>query len=329
MVRSKEKIVIANAYRCKNKQSFFAIHQIYSKIKSYRPDIDIEFHIMWDNTIEGEQDNIEKWEKMIDDSGFNITSYDKKFFIDYASKCYSVNKEDIQQRADRFFSLYHILIPHYLRRVKMYDYYLVYDEDILINYDFKDVVDAILDKRPVMITEPYHQGCDKGMYEKVYNLFGNDFEEIYINKNPNLYGFNGGFQGIDLRMYDEFLSSSGFITLLNLFDYPKVFDEDGNRLIDGYTRTLFETQQQSFFALLNITFSKNELYILDPMTTYVAPNFGYCETHGHISSDDGFNGWSVCLKSNISHFIGHTNGQGKPKEFMDRIDEYLKQNGFM
>lgn len=329
MEKSKEKIIIANAYRCKNKQSFFAIHQIYSKIKSNHPDIDIEFHIMWDNKIEGVQNDIEKWENLIDTYGFNIVSYDKEFFIKYAAETYSIDRSEIQKRADKFFSLYHILIGHYLRNVKSYDYYLVYDEDIIINYDFKDVVDAILEKKPVVITEPYHQGCDKGLFKTFYEMFGHEFQVRYLDKNPMMYGFNAGFQGIDLVMYDNFLSEYGFITLLNIFDYSPIFDEHGNQIAEGYKRTILETQQQSFFGLLNTVMSKNQLYILDPMTTYVAPNFGYCETHGEITSDDGFNGWGTCIKSKIAHFIGHTEGRGKPKEFFDKVDEYLKQNGFM
>lgn len=41
-----------------------------------------------------------------------------------------------------------------------------------------------------------------------------------------------------------------------------------------------------------------------------------------------YDGWGVCLKSKISHFIGSTNGLGKPKQFLDRVDLYLKQHGF-
>ena len=43
------KIVISNLMRAKNKQSFFALHQVQSKIKNLYPDIQIDFHILWDS----------------------------------------------------------------------------------------------------------------------------------------------------------------------------------------------------------------------------------------------------------------------------------------
>ena len=48
-----------------------------------------------------------------------------------------------------------------------------------------------------------------------------------------------------------------------------------------------------------------------------------------IDSNDELHGWGICLSSKISHFIGHTHGQGKPKEFLDKVDEYLKLNNFL
>lgn len=324
-----EKIVIANAFRCKNKQSFFALHQIQSKIKEYRPDVDVEFHIMWDNNPDGSIEDLEKWESLVDSYGFNIVSYDKDFFVDYVVTAYDIEREEIKKRLDKFFPLYHILLPHYLRRVKMYDYYLIYDDDVLINYDFRDVIDAILEKKPVLITEPYHPACDKALGDVFIDMMGDDFLKIYLQKNPSKYGFNAGFQGIDLRIYDNFLSTSGFINMINIFDYSPIFNDNGEAIVHGYERTKLETQQQSFFGLLNVVMSKNDLYILDPMSTYVAPNFGNCPTHGEIRMDDGFNGWGVCLKSKISHFIGLTEGRGKPKEFLERVDSYLKEQGFM
>ncbi len=49
-----KEIVVSNLMRAKNKQSFFALHQLQSKIKSLYPDVRIEFHILWDNIAEGD-----------------------------------------------------------------------------------------------------------------------------------------------------------------------------------------------------------------------------------------------------------------------------------
>ena len=45
-------IVISNMMRAKNKQSFFALHQIQSKIKALYPNAKVDFHILWDDTNE-------------------------------------------------------------------------------------------------------------------------------------------------------------------------------------------------------------------------------------------------------------------------------------
>jgi hypothetical protein len=71
------------------------------------------------------------------------------------------------------------------------------------------------------------------------------------------------------------------------------------------------------------------IHILNPELYYVAPNFGSHPHFGTLDSEDELNGWGCCLNSKISHFIGHTQGKGKPKVFLDRVDEYLKVNNFL
>ena len=77
-----KKIVIANVMRSKNKQSFFALHQINKKIKEYNSSIEVEFNIIWDKEIENPTPEDKKWIDLID-SSFNVVSYDKQFFVDY------------------------------------------------------------------------------------------------------------------------------------------------------------------------------------------------------------------------------------------------------
>jgi hypothetical protein len=35
------------------------------------------------------------------------------------------------------------------------------------------------------------------------------------------------------------------------------------------------------------------------------------------------------IQSKITHFIGHTQGKGKPKQFLDRVDKYLTEHNFL
>jgi hypothetical protein len=320
-----KEIVISNLMRAKNKQSFFALHQIQTKIKSLYDDVRIEFHILWDDTNELNLESEEKWAKLIDENIENIYSYDKSFFKKYVKDFYDLDYTD---KFDNWKAIYFILMAHYLRRVRLKHYYLIYDDDILINDDFKHICDLLLDNTPVLITEPMNANCDKVLFKKLVNLFGNGFYEIYSNRNPNFYGFNAGFQGIDLSIYDEFLSKDRFKMILDLFEYKSIYDENGKE-IWGNERFAIDTQQQSFFGLMNTVFSKNPIHILDPEIYFVVPNWGVHPTKGEINHEDENNGWGIALESKITHFIGHTLGKGKPKEFINRVDEYLIKNKFM
>ena len=311
--------------RAKNKQSFFALHQIQSKIKTLYPDVKIEFHILWDTTNELNLQNEKKWENLIDNEIENLYSYDKEFFNNYVKEFYGL---DYQEKFTTWKAIYFVLMAHYLRRVKLKHYYLIYDDDILINDDFKHICDLILDKTPVMITEPMNGNCDKVLFQKLLNLFGEEFYHVYIQNNPLRYGFNAGFQGIDLSIYDNFLSKDRFQAILDLFEYKSIYDGEGNE-IWGNERFIIDTQQQSFFGLMNTVLPQKPIHILNPEEYYVVPNWGTHPTKGLINSEDENGGWGIALQSKITHFIGHTRGKGKPKQFLDKVDEYLKTNNFL
>lgn len=320
-----KEIVISNLMRAKNKQSFFALHQIQSKIQNLYPDVRVEFHILWDNTEEGNLGDNDKWATLIDSEIKNLHSYDKKFFDDYVKEYYGV---DYTEQATTWKAIYFIIMAHYLRRVHLKHYYLIYDDDILINDDFKHVTDLLLERTPVCLTEPMNPNCDKVLFSKLVGLFGENFYHMYMSRNPKGYGFNAGFQGIDLSIYDDFLSADRFKTILELFEYKSVLDSEGKEFF-GPERFMIDTQQQSFFGLMNTVLSKNEPHILDPEHYYVLPNFGMHPKYGELSEIKELGGWGPSLESRITHFIGHTQGKGKPKEFLDRVDEYLKANNFL
>jgi len=321
-----KEIVISNLMRAKNKQSFFALHQIQSKIKTLYPDAYIEFHILWDNIEEGNLGDNEKWSSLIDSEINNVYSYNKDFFDNYVREYYDL---DYVEKFRTWKAIYYILIAQYLRRVKLKHYYLIYDDDILINDDFKHITDLLLKRTPVCITEPMNANCDKVLFQRLVDLFGEDFYHNYVSRNPSMYGFNAGFQGIDLSIYDNFLSVDRFKTLLDLFEYKSVLDAEGKEFF-GPERFLIDTQQQSFFGLMNTVMSKTEPHILNPEEYYVVPNFGLHPKFGELNPDDPTDGgWRAGLASKVTHFIGHTQGRGKPKQFLDRVDEYLRTNNFL
>jgi len=322
----KNEIIVSNMMRAKNKQSFFALHQIQSKIKALYPTIRVEFHILWDNIEEGNLGDNDKWSKLIDSKIKNLYSYDKDFFINYINEFYDA---DFKDKLLTWKAAFFVVMAHYLRRVLLKHYYLIYDDDILINDDFKHITDIMLKHIPLLIVEPMNANCDKVMFQKLANTFGEEFYQIYRERNPFFYGFNAGFQGIDLSIYDQFLSTDRFLTLLNLFEYKSVFDENGEEIWDS-RRFAIDTQQQSFFGLMNVVLSKKTPHILNPNEYFVVPNFGMHPKHGELHPDDNPDGgWRWGLESKITHFICHTRGKGKPKQFLDRVDIYLKENNFL
>jgi len=320
-----KEIVVSNLMRAKNKQSFFALHQLQSKIKALYPDVKVEFHILWDNTAEGNMGDNDKWSQLIDEQIENLYSYDKEFFNNYVTEFYDL---DYTEKFQTWKAIYFVIIAHYLRRVKLKHYYLIYDDDILINDDFKHICDLMLEHVPVLISEPMNANCDKVLGNKLVNSFGEGFLQLYHQRNPNSYGFNAGFQGIDLSIYDEFLSNDRFQFILDLFEYKSVLDENGKEFF-GPERFLIDTQQQSFFSLINIVFSKNNPHILNPEEYFVIPTFGHHPKYGELGPDNVLGEWGPALESKITHFIGHTQGKGKPKVFLDKVDEYLKVNNFL
>lgn len=321
------KIIVSSLMRAKNKQSFFALHQMQSKVNSLYPNLKVEFHVIWDSIGNelGLQDD-ERWAKMIDEHIKHLHSYDKSFFNEYVKQAYGLDYKD---KFSVYVAIYHILIGHYLRRVKLEDYYLVYDDDILIHDDFKTPCDVVLSKTPMFITEPANVNCDKVLFKKFIEVYGQDFQHLYFQRNPKALGFNSGFQGFDLSIYDDFLSVDRFKLLMEFFEFKSIYDENGEEIWDN-RRFFIDTQQQSFFGLANCVLSKQTPHILDPEQYFVVPNFGPHPKHGQLDpNDEPDGGWRWGLESRITHFIGHTRGKGKPKQFLDRVDNYLKQNGFL
>lgn len=320
-----KEIVISNLMRAKNKQSFFALHQIQNKIKSLYPEVRVEFHILWDNIPEGDLGDNTKWSALIDSKIENLYSYDKEFFDKYAEDFYDI-KDVSQFRVWK--AIYFVLMAHYLRRVKLKHYYLIYDDDIIINDDFKFITDKLLEMTPVCIVEPMNTNCDKVLFNKLVSMFGENFHQKYLERNPKVYGFNAGFQGIDLSIYDDFLSKDRFEMLLSLFEYKSVLNEDGKEFF-GPERFLIDTQQQSFFGLMNTVLAKKHPHILDPEEYFVIPTFGTHPKFGELGPGNPLGEWGPALESKVTHFIGHTEGKGKPKEFLEEVDNYLKTHNFI
>jgi len=315
-----KKLVIANMYRAKNKSSFFAIHQALTRLSEF----DIEFHILWDDL-----EYKDEWTDKIDKLNCKLISYTKSQLDQYCLD-YGVPQNFINKFVN-FKAIYFILHAHYLKKNNICNYYLIYDDDIIFGEDISEFKNCLLKEIPCLIHEPLNSNCDKVLANTLFNMYENSFE-YYKQHNPNLYGFNAGIQGISLDMYEDFLDSDYFLFLLNLFNYNGIYDENGKEITGG-ERTMIDTQQQSFFGIMNIIRSKKFPHILNPIEYFVCPNWGHHPIYGYIDHENEYGGWNINMKSKIIHFIGHTVLEGvyygKPKMYHELVNKYLKNNNLI
>jgi len=316
----KKKLVISNMYRAKNKASFFAVHQAINKLSEF----DIEFHILWDDI-----NYRDEWSDRIDGLDCKIVSYTKdqldKYCLDYGIP------QEFIDRFVNFKAIYFILHAHYMKKNNITNYYLIYDDDIIFSEDISEFKDCLAEEIPCLIHEPLNANCDKVLANTLFNLYDDSFE-YYRNINPQFFGFNAGIQGISLDMYEDFMEPEYFLFMLNLFNYNGIYDENGKEITGGQ-RTMIDTQQQSFFGIMNIIRSKKIPRILNPDQYFVCPNWGHHPLYGYIDHENEYQGWNINMKSKIIHFIGHTVLEGvyygKPKVYHQLVDEYLKKNNLI
>jgi hypothetical protein len=182
--------------------------------------------------------------------------------------------------------------------VLCYDYSLLIEYDVIFNNDDLTQLDNYLQtKTPFGIIEPANAGCDKALAQSLTNLFGQNVVK-YTNA-----GINAGFKGLDLSIFDNFLNPTTFNMLIKCFDFTGIYNEDGTEKT-GWTRTILDTQEQSFHSLMNALSPNHQ--ILNPEEYYVFP---YWVDMEHL------------LKSKVIHFIGHE----KPQAMMDIIETKIKE----
>jgi hypothetical protein len=281
------KIPVARLWHKKGKLEYYTMFQLHK----YFPEIEFEFHVILD-----QPDFEDEWSKKIDSLPYKCYWYTKDDMKNYL-KDSGYGTEKLISDIPNFIHFYHILINHYIRRVFSYDYVLNIEYDILFNSDDLTQLKKFLEtKTPFSIIEPANPGCDKALAQSLSELFQQN-----VVKYPNI-GINAGFQGIDLKIFDEFLNPTTFNLLLNCFDFSGIYNRDGIEKT-GWTRTILDTQEQSFHSLMNAISPDHQL--LNPEEYYVFP---YWVDMEHLK------------KSKIIHFIGHE----KPKEMFEIIDKNLE-----
>lgn len=279
-------IAVARLWYRRGKEEYFSIKQLIEKF----PDIQFDFHVVL-----SEYDYKDEWTNKINKLDINIHYYSKHFMDDYFRSAYS-DLSDLVDSFPKFIHFYHILIGHYLRRVLLYDYMLTYEYDIIFNGDLKEVKELLDSKIPFGISEPQNSNCDKALLNSLSNLYQTNLLELIYNNNNNYLGINAGFQGVNLKLFDEFLSPNNLGALLKVFDFGGIYKEDGTEKW-GMERTIFDTQEQSFYSIMNQVCSPN--YVVLNKDEYF---FWPCweDFPGYIEK---------AMESKVVHFTGHKKAQ--------------------
>lgn len=286
------RIPVARLWHKKGKLEYFCFKQLLE----YFPNIEFEFHIVLHSP-----EYKDEWTDKINLLPINVTWYSTFDMLSYAKECDYID-DNLIKKIPNFVHFYHILIFHYLRRVKKFDYALAYEYDIIFNdTNLKELEDCIKNKIPFGICEPANTNCDKALYSNLCKLFQTD---ILQNSQYAQYGINAGFQGMNLKIFDHFLNPDLFRELLKCFNFEGIYHPDGTEKT-GWERTLIDTQEQSFHSLMNHICSTN--YCLLPVTKYYFyPSYLDMEK---------------LLQSKIIHYFGHT----KPQQMIDTIESKLQQ----
>jgi hypothetical protein len=282
------KIPIARLWHKKGKLEYHTMLQLYK----YFPDFEFEYHIVLD------QYNFkDEWSEKIDNLPVRCFWYSKENMHQYLKNS-GYGNDNLIAKIPNFVHFYHILINHYIRRIYNYDYSLMIEYDVIFNdKDLTQLKDFLANQIPFGIVEPANPGCDKALSQQLSQIF-----EQNIVRYPNI-GINAGFKGLNLKIFDEFLNPSTFNILLNIFDFSGIYNEDKSEKT-GWTRTIIDTQEQSFHSLMNAL--SPDYQLLDFNQYYVFP---YWVDMDHL------------MKSKVIHFIGHE----KPQKMMDIINLKLKE----
>lgn len=279
-------IAVARLWFRKGKNEYFSFKQLVDTF----PNIKFDFHIVLD-----EPEYEDEWTSKINDLNLNIKYYTKQFLDDYFLDCYPGLSYMIP-KFNNFIHFYHILIGHYLRRVLIYDYMLTYEYDIVFNNDLHYLEDILEKKIPFGIIEPMNKNCDKALLNSLNSLYNINLLELIQKNNPNISGINAGFQGINLHLFDDILSVSTLESILNIFNFTGIYKEDGTEEW-GWERTMIDTQEQSFYSLMNQIYSSNFKILLTDEYFFL-PCWG--DVPGYVKD---------AMRSKIVHFTGHKKAQ--------------------
>ena len=199
---------------------------------------------------------IVSWDEQIVDKAFNfgkfkdLTEIDKSELIATFSRLFSVEANYLRKEAENYKPLYKILLSMYCRKIIGIDYCIMTDNDIFFFEPIPEINQLSNLKTPFLIQDvggPY-QIPDISKF--IMNYFGRNDKLVIPNKGK---GYNVGFCGLDLTMFDLFddQSFNRFIEMLSPIDVWWKEQAFIGSMIFAFSKNVHTFEHQRYFFLCN------------------------------------------------------------------------------
>lgn len=178
----------------------------YSLMRSLESELGaVRFIVAWDNP---------SIDRRFDFEQFNeLRVIDKMDLVKTLSHQFSVDSTQLQEHAEGYKPLYKILLAFYCRKVLNIDYCIMTDNDIFFFESIDEIKQLSVARQPFLIQEPGDSYRIPDISNLIKNCFGRNDTSPVPNKGK---GYNIGFCGLDLSMYDVFEIKS-FGAIMEMF----------------------------------------------------------------------------------------------------------------
>jgi len=165
----------------------------------------VRFIIAWDNPNIDRRFDFEQFKE--------LRVIDKMDLVKTISHQFYVDSKQLQEHAEAYKPLYKIFLAIYCRKVLNIDYCIMTDNDIFIFEPIPEIIQLSIAKQPFLIQEPGGSYLIPDISNLIKSYFGRSDTSPDPSKGK---GYNIGFCGLDLSMYDVFDTKS-FGALMEMF----------------------------------------------------------------------------------------------------------------
>jgi len=174
----------------------------------------VRFFIVWDNSNAAKKFDVSQFKQ--------VTVIDKVDLIEACSRLCSIDVEQIKEIAEGFKLVYKVLLAIYCRKILGIDYCIMTDNDIFIFEKITEIEKLSMSKQPFLIQEIN----DAYRIPDISDLIKRFLNRSDVSPIPSKgKGYNVGFCGMDLTMFDAF-ESDAFSALLVLFSKLDVWQRE-------------------------------------------------------------------------------------------------------